>query len=77
VGSYPRYSQLRTMSDEGLIAELDRIAERSELDALCYLEELTLRELARQTRILLWLGWIMAVLTFAVAMLAVAVALNS
>jgi hypothetical protein len=41
------------MSDEGLIAELDRIAERSELDALCYLEELTRRELARQTRILL------------------------
>jgi hypothetical protein len=77
VGSYPRYSQLRTMSDEGLIAELDRIAERSELDALCYSEELTRRELARQTRILLWLGWIMAVLTFAVAMLAVAVALNS
>ena len=77
MGSYPRYSQFRTMSDEGLIAELDHIAERSELDALCYLEELTRRELARQTRILLWLGWIMAVLTFAVAMLAVAVALNS
>ena len=77
MGRYRTYSQLRTMSDEGLIAELDRIAERTELDTLCYLEELTRRELARQTRILLWLGWIMAVLTFAVAMLAVAVALNS
>jgi hypothetical protein len=77
VGSYPSYSQLRTMSDEGLIAELDRIAERSELGAPCYLAELTRRELARQTAILLRLSWIMALLTFVVTLLAVALVLNS
>lgn len=71
------YSLLRTMSEEGLIAELDRIAERTELGAQCYLQELTRRELARQTTILLRLSWIMAVLTFVVILLAVAVALNS
>jgi thiamine monophosphate kinase len=65
------------MSEDGLVAELDRIAERSELGAQCYLEELTRRELARQTTILLRLSWVIAVLTLVVILLAVAVALNS
>jgi hypothetical protein len=77
VSRHSSYSLLRTMSEEGLIAELDRIAERTELGAQCYLQELTRRELARQTTILLRLSWIMAVLTFVVILLAVAVALNS
>jgi CHASE3 domain sensor protein len=65
------------MSEAELVAELDRIAERTELGAPCYLEELTRRELARQTTTLLRLSWIMAVLTFVVVLLAVAVVLNS
>jgi hypothetical protein len=77
VSSYPSYSQLRTMSEAGLVAELDRIAERSELGAQYYLAELTRRELARQTAILLRLAWVMAVLAFVVLLLAVRVALNS
>jgi hypothetical protein len=76
VSSYPSYSQLRTMSEEGLIAELDRIAGRSELGAPCYLAELTRRELARQTAILLRIAWIVAVLAFVVVLLAVTVTLN-
>jgi hypothetical protein len=76
VSSYPSYSQLRTISEEGLIAELDRIAERSKLSAQVYLAELTRRELARQTAILLRLAWIVAVLAFVVVLLAVTVALN-
>jgi hypothetical protein len=40
------------------------------------LEELTRRQLARQTTTLLCLSWIMAVLTFAVTLLAAAVALD-
>jgi hypothetical protein len=77
VSTYPSYSQLRTMSEEGLIAELDRIAERSELGAPWYLAELSRRELARQTAILLRLAWIVAVLAFVVLLHAVTVALNS
>jgi hypothetical protein len=76
VSSYPSYSQLRTMSEEGLIAELDRIAERTELGTPCYLAELTRRELARQTAILLRIAWIVAVLAFVVVLLAVTVTLN-
>jgi hypothetical protein len=77
VGRYPTYSQLRTISEAELIERLDRIAERSEPGAPYYLEELTRRELARQTTILLRLSWITAVLTFVVTMLAVALVLNS
>jgi hypothetical protein len=76
VNRYPSYSQLRTMSEDGLVAELDRLAERTELGTQCYLEELTRRQLARQTTTLLRLSWIMAVLTFAVTLLAAAVALD-
>jgi hypothetical protein len=65
------------MSEDGLVAELDRLAERTELSAQCYLEELTRRQLARQTTTLLRLSWIMAVLTFAVTLLAAAVALDA
>jgi thiamine monophosphate kinase len=65
------------MSEDGLVAELDRIAERSELGAQCYLEELTRRELARQTTILVRLSWIMALQIFVVTLLAVALVLNS
>jgi hypothetical protein len=77
VSSYPSYSQLRTMSEAELIEKLDRIAERSQLGAPCYLAELTRRELARQTAILLRLTWIVAVLAFLVVLLALTVALNS
>jgi hypothetical protein len=77
VDRYPTYSQLRTISEAELIERLDRLAERSELGAQYYLAELTRRELARQTAILLRLAWIMAVLAFVVTLLAVAVALNS
>jgi hypothetical protein len=76
VDSYPAYSQLRTSSEAELIERLDRIVERSELGAQYYLAELTRRELARQTTILVRLGWIMALLTFVVILLAVTVALN-
>jgi hypothetical protein len=76
VGSYPAYSQLRTISEAELIERLDRIVERSEPGARFYLAELTRRELARQTTILGRLGWIMALLIFVVTMLAVAVVLN-
>jgi hypothetical protein len=65
------------MSEAGLIAELDRITERRQLGAECYLAELTRRELARQTAILLRLAWIVAVLAFVVVLLALRVALNS
>jgi hypothetical protein len=74
---YPAYSQLRTISEAELIERLDRITERSELSAQYYLAELTRRELARQTTILVRLGWIMALLTFVVTLLAVALVLNS
>jgi hypothetical protein len=77
VSRYPTYSQLRTISEAELIERLDRIAERSELGAQYYLAELTRRELVRQTVILLRLTWMVAVLTFVVFLLAVAVALNS
>jgi hypothetical protein len=77
VGRYPTYSQLRTISEAELIERLDRLAERSELSAQHYLAELTRRELARQNTILLRLSWIMALLTFVVTMLAVALVLNS
>jgi hypothetical protein len=77
VGSYPAYSQLRTLSEAELIERLDRLAEPSELGAQYYLAELTRRELARQTAILIRLAWIMALLTFVVTLLAVAEALNS
>ena len=76
-GQVPHVSQLRTISEAELIERLDRITERSELGAQHYLEELTRRELARQTTILVRLSWIMAVLTFVVTMLAVALVLNS
>jgi hypothetical protein len=77
VGRYPTYSQLRTISEVELIERLDRITERSELGAQHYLEELARRERARQTTILLRLSWIMALLTFVVTLLAVALVLNS
>jgi hypothetical protein len=77
VGRYPTYSQIGTISEAELIEKLDRIAERSELGAQHYLAELTRRELARQTTILLRLSWIMALLTFVVTLLAVALVLNS
>jgi hypothetical protein len=77
VGCYPTYSQLRTLSEAELIERLDRIAELSELGAPCYLAELTRRELARQTTILVRLAWIMALLAFVVTILAVALVLNS
>ena len=73
---YPTYSQLRTISEAELIERLDRIIERSELAAQDYLAELTRRELARQTTILVRLGWIMALLTFLVTLLGVALVLN-
>jgi hypothetical protein len=76
VDSYPAYSQLRTVSEAELIERLDRLAERSEPGAQYYLAELTRRELARQTTILVRLGWIMAVLIFVVTILAVALVLN-
>jgi hypothetical protein len=76
VSTYPNYSQLRTMSEEAVIAELDRIAERSELGAQLYLGELMRRELARQSTTLLQLSLIMALLTFVVTVLAVTVMLN-
>jgi hypothetical protein len=76
VCSYLAYSQLRTISDAELIERLDRIVGRSEPGAQYYLAELTRRELARQTRILVRLGWIMALLDFVVTMLAVALVLN-
>jgi hypothetical protein len=76
VGSYPAYSQLRTIREAELIERLDRIAERSEPGAQYYLAELTRRELARQTTILVRLGWILALLTFIVTLLAVALVLN-
>ena len=76
MSTYPNYSQLRTMSEEAVIAELDRIAERSELGAQLYLGELMRRELARQSTTLLQLSLIMALLTFVVTVLAVTVMLN-
>lgn len=76
MGRYLAYSQLRTMSEGELIEQLDRIAERGELGAQYYLAELTRRELARQSTILLRLCWIMALVAFAVLMLAVTVAVN-
>ena len=76
MGSYPAYSQLRTVSEAELIERLDRMTEPSELGAQYCLAELTRRELARQTTILVRLSWIMALLIFVVAMLAVALVLN-
>lgn len=76
MGSYPSSSQLRTMSEEGLIAELDRIAERSELGAPRYLVELTRRELAHQIAILVRLSWIMALPGLVVTLVAGALVLN-
>jgi hypothetical protein len=76
VGSYPAYSQPRTVSQAELIERLDRIVERSEPGAQYYLAELTRRELARQTTILVRLGWLMALLIFVVTLLAVALVLN-
>ena len=77
MGRYPTYSQLLTISEAELIEKLDRLAERSELGAQYYLGELTRRELARQTTILHRLSWIMALLTFVVTLLVVALVLNS
>jgi hypothetical protein len=76
VSRHPSYSQLRTLSEEGLTAELDRIAERTELSAQCYLQELARRELARQSTTLLWLTWTVALLIFVVTVLGVALVLN-
>ena len=76
MGSYPAYSQLRTIREAELIERLDRIAERGELGTQYYLAELTRREVARQTTILVRLSWIMALLSFVVTMLAVALVLN-
>jgi hypothetical protein len=76
VGSYPAYSQLRTMSEAGVIERLDRIVERSEPGVQYYLAELTRRELAWQTTILERLSWLTALLIFVVTMLAVALVLN-
>jgi hypothetical protein len=76
VGRYLTYSQLRTMSEGELIEQLDRIAERSELGAQYYLAELTRRELVRQSTILLRISWIMALVAFAVLMVAVTVAVS-
>ena len=76
MGSYHAYSQLRTVSEAELIERLDRIVERSEPGAQYYLAELTRRELARQTTILVRLGWLMALLIFVVTLLAVALVLN-
>jgi hypothetical protein len=77
VGRYPAYSQLRTLREAELIEMLDRLAEPSELGAQYYLAELTRRELARQTTILVRLSWIMALQIFVVTLLAVALVLNS
>jgi hypothetical protein len=49
---------------------------RSEPGAQYYLAELTRRELARQTTILVRLSWLMALLIFVATMLAVALVLN-
>lgn len=75
-GQLPRVFPTPNDQRSGVDERLDRIVERSEPGAQYYLAELTRRELARQTTILVRLSWIMALLIFVVTMLAVALVLN-
>jgi hypothetical protein len=72
----PQVARLRAMSDEELVAQLDRIAEHTQVGSQFYLDELRRRETDRQTAAMLRftntirrLTWVIAVLTVVLTML--------
>ena len=70
MGMHPRAAELRTMSDEELVARLDDLARGTQVGTQFYLHELRRRETDRQTAAMLGLTntirrltWVIAVLT--------------
>jgi hypothetical protein len=76
VGMHPRIADLKAMSDEEVVAQLDATATSTQVGTQFYLDELRSRETDRQTKAMIGftntirrLTWVIAVLTIVLTVL--------